>query len=182
MAVPSIVVVPQATVVRADRRLAFEVLTAFGVRLPDGGRTEVLRRDSGGVLLVCFTTPLRFAGRNLKLVTEEEVRLEQDRAIQFNLVCGRGVMRIFALLDDRFVLEPEGDGACTRLVYESSFALRGGWLGWLAGRLLFKRLMQRFMVSHLQELRSTIELRASRSRVRERGRPSRPSRPSRPAC
>ena len=162
----AITVVPQTILVKADPHLAFQVLTAFGTRSPDGGRTEVLRRDSDGTLLVRFTTPLRLAGRTLKLVTEEEVRLDPDRAIQFNLVGSRGLMRIFALLDDRFILRSEGDSI--RLVYESSFALRGGWLGWLAGRTLFKGLMRRFMVSHLRELRHTIELRASRSKVAAR--------------
>ena len=159
---------PQATLINADRRLAFQFLTAFG-----SGRTQVLeQRKDDGAQLVRFTTPLALPLIKLTLVTEEWVRGTQPERIRFHLQRGRGIMASFAALEDSFILE-ERDGM-TWMTYESAFALRGGLIGRMAAPLV-ARLMRRFMVAHLEELRHAIEQRAARSKLYPQRKPNSPN-------
>ena len=145
--------------IHADRRLAFEVITAFGTKgQPSHGRSKVLERQ-GDQLLVEFHTPVRGPlGRRRVYRTVERVALHPPEAVVFE-----GVKGPIRLLRDRLVLVDEG--GCTRLRYESQIGLGWGHLGWLVGRLLVQPVMQRFMRNHLVELRDTIEARAKKSRL-----------------
>ena len=145
--------------IHADRRLAFEVITAFGARSqPSQGRSKVLERQ-GDQLLVEFHTPVRgLLGLRRVYRTVERVALHPPEAVEFE-----GVKGPIRLLRDRLVLVDEG--GCTRLRYESQIGLGWGPFGWLAGRLLVQPVMQRFMRGHLKEMKETIEARAQKSRV-----------------
>ncbi len=142
----------------ADRRLAFQVLTAFGANQPDGSSSRVLR-DEGARKLVEFHSLIpTAAGGQKKLRTVEWVTLHEPDAIDF-----LGVEGPLHFLRDRFVLEDAG--GCTRFCYESTFGLKGWIVGWLVGRFRVKPLLTRFMLEHTRGLKATIEERAKRSRV-----------------
>lgn len=153
---------PQHILINADRRLAFQVLTAFGAKAPDGSATQVLQQRNDA-RLVRFTTPFPALGAKLNLVTDEWVTATQPQHIRFQLERGRGIMAAFAALDDIFILEDRN--GMTRMTYESAFALRGGLLGHLIARAIMRRVMRGFMRSHLKELKHTIEQRAARSKL-----------------
>jgi hypothetical protein len=144
--------------VHADRRLAFQVLTAFGARQDDGGSSTVLK-DEGGRKLVEFRSvvaPRR--GRQKIYRTVEWVTLHEPHEIRFE-----GVEGPLDLLQDGFLLQ-DVDG-CTLFRYESTIGLRGGVAGWLRGQLLVRPILRRFMREHTRKLKSTIEERAKKSRV-----------------
>lgn len=143
----------------ADRRLAFQVITAFGVNSqPSHGRSKVLERQ-GDQLLVEFHTLVQGPlGRRKVFRTVERVTLRPPEAVEFE-----GVKGPIRLLRDRLVLAEEGD--CTRLRYESQIGLGWGPIGWLVGRFLVQPVMQKFMMGHLVEMKETIEARAKKSRV-----------------
>lgn len=144
--------------IHADRRLAFQVLSAFGASQPGGGSSRVLR-DEGGRKLVEFHTPIAVgSARTTLLRTVEWVTLHEPEAIDFEKVEGP-----LHLLRDRFILD-EVD-RCTRFRYESTFGVKGGLLGWLVGQLRVKPVLGAFMRRHAQELKQTIEERARRSRL-----------------
>ena len=120
----SIRIPPEEVHIEADRRLAFQVLTAFGA----SSSSRVLAEE-GGRLLVEFKTPVKgLFGRRKVYRTVEWVTPREPDLIDF-----QGVEGPLAILHDRFVLEQ--DGACTVLRYESEFAVRGWWAGWLLGML-----------------------------------------------
>jgi hypothetical protein len=150
---------PAEVHIHADRRLAFQVITAFEAAA--GGleaRPKILSRE-GGRLLVEFHTPVRglFGGRKVYR-TVEWVTLDSPKGVEFE-----GVEGPLSRLRDRLVLSEE-DG-CTRLRYESEIGV-GGWaVGWLVGVLVVRPLMARFMREHLRELKETIEARAQRSHL-----------------
>ena len=149
---------PVETHIHADRRLAFQVLTAFGARQPDGGFSTVLR-DEGSRKLVEFHSLIPTAAGGKKVVrTVEWVILHAPEAIDFE-----GVEGPVPFLRDRFVLEDVG--GCTRFRYESTFGLKGWIIGWLVARFRVKLLLARFMREHTHALRAAIEERAKRSRV-----------------
>jgi len=86
--------------IHADRRLAFQVLTAFGTAQPDGSASRVLR-DEGHRKLVEFHSLIPTAAGGKKIYrTVEWVTLHEPEAIDFE-----GVEGPLALLRDRFVLE-----------------------------------------------------------------------------
>ena len=144
--------------IHADRRLAFQVLTAFGTAQPDGSSSRVLR-DEGQRKLVEFHALIPTAAGGKKVYrTVEWVTLHEPEAIDFE-----GVEGPLDLLRDRFVLDDVA--GCTRFRYESMFGLKGWVVGWLAARSRVKPLLGRFMREHTHQLKATIEERAKRSRV-----------------
>ena len=150
---------PQTSVhIHADRRLAFQVLTAFGAGAGDGSSSRVLKRD-GDRLMVEFNTPGRdLLGRRRTYRTVEWVTPREPDVIEFE-----GVEGPLTMLRDRFDLAEEG--GCTRLDYRSEFGLAGWIFGWLISRLVVRRMLHRTMEEHLEEMKETIEARARRSRV-----------------
>ncbi len=146
------------THIHADRRLAFQVLTAFGASQSDGGSSTVLK-DDGNRKLVEFRSliPTAAAGKQM-IRTVEWVTLHEPEAIDFE-----GVEGPLPFLRDRFVLQDTG--GCTSFRYESTFGLKGWIVGWLIGRRRVKLRLSRFMRAHADSLKATIEERARRSRV-----------------
>ena len=144
--------------IHANRRLAFEVITAFGASADgDGPSTKVLSRSEDG-LLVEFLTPVRgLLGGHKVYRTVERVTLHEPEAIDF-----QGVEGPLPYLHARFTLEE--NGGCARLRYESEFGVRGWVGGWLVGMLYVRPKMKRFIQEHLEEMKETIEARAQRSR------------------
>lgn len=144
--------------IHADRRLAFQVLTAFGARQDDGGSSRVLV-DEGARKLVEFHTPIP-GGRDgaTWYRTVEWVTLREPEEIAFE-----GVEGPLALLRDRFVLADEG--GCTRFRYESTIGLPGSLVGWMLARRRVRPRLERFMAHHVRRLKATIETRARQSRL-----------------
>ena len=144
--------------IHADRRLAFQVLTAFGTAQPDGSSSRVLR-DEGHRKLVEFHSlmPTSTGGKKVYR-TVEWVTLYEPEAIDF-----QGVEGPLALLRDRFILDDVG--GCTQFRYESTFGMKGWIFGWLRGQFYVKPLLCRFMHEHTRQLKATIEGRAKLSRV-----------------
>ncbi|MFQ5899284.1 MAG: hypothetical protein ACE5JN_13720 [Candidatus Methylomirabilia bacterium] len=149
---------PVETHIHADRRLAFQVLTAFGATQPDGGSSRVLREEGGRKLVEFHTAMPTSTGGKKVYRTVEWVTLHDPEAIDF-----QGVEGPLDLLRDRFVLEDVG--GCTAFRYESTFGMKGWIFGWLVGRFRVKPILGRFMREHTRELKETIEERAKRSRI-----------------
>ena len=152
--------VPTAKVhVQADRRLAFQVLTAWEAARLDGMPTSKVLDRENDRLLIQFLTPVRmpFGIRTVQR-TVEWVAATEPECIEFE-----GVEGPLPLLLCRWNLEEWGD--CCQFTYDSTFALHGSPLGWLFGALLVRPLMKRMMREHLAELKETIEARAARSRL-----------------
>lgn len=145
--------------VHADRRLAFQVLTAFGAAAPGAAASsQVLWREPGR-LLVKFETPARGPlGRRKVYKTLEWVVPHEPERIEFETVQGP-----LSMMRDRFLLEEQQ--GCTRLVYESEFGVKGSALGWLVAMLYVRPLLRRLMREHLREMKTLIEARAHRSRL-----------------
>ena len=144
--------------IHADRRLAFQVLTAFGAGGQNQAGSRVLRRDEDRLLVEFHTPGISLTGRRRIYRTVEWVTTNEPGAI-----CFEGVEGPLSMLHDRFDLEV--DGGCTRLTYRSEFGLSGWVLGWLVSRLVVRHMLHRTMVEHMAELKATIEERAKRSRV-----------------
>lgn len=150
---------PAEVHIHADRRLAFEVITAFGANsLPSHGRSTVLERQGDRLLVEFHTSVQGPLGRRKVYRTVERVALRPPEAVEFE-----GVEGPLRRLRDRLVFVEEG--GCTRLRYESEIGLGWGIIGWLVGRLLVQPMMQRFMRKHLVEMKETVEARAKKSRV-----------------
>lgn len=143
----------------ADRRLVYQVVTAFGgPSFEEGASSKVLDHD-GDRVLVQFDTPAKdFLGRRKIYRTVEWVSSREPDLIEFD-----GVDGPLPLLHDRFTLAEAGN--CTNLIYESEFGVRGGIFGWLFGKVVVIRLMQRMMRDHVAELKRSVESRSERSRV-----------------
>ena len=153
---------PQVEIeVHADRRLAFQVCTAWGAAGPDGKPvSKVLKEEDDGRLLIEFRTPVKgLLGRTKVNRTVELVTLQEPERIDF-----QGVEGPLPRLQDRFTLE-EWE-SCTRFKYDSTFALHGSVLGWIVGMLYVRPILKRFMRAHLEELKKVaIEERARRSKL-----------------
>lgn len=148
---------PAEVHIHADRRLAFEVITAFGANGPlSQGSSTVLERHDDQLLVEFHTLVQGPFGRRKVYRTVERVTLRPPEAVEFE-----GVEGPLRRLRDRFVFVEEG--GCTRLRYESEIGLGWGPIGWLAGRLLLQPIMQRFMRKHLVEMKETVEARAKKS-------------------
>ena len=144
--------------IHADRRLAFQVLTSFGAKQPDGGSSSVLREEGGRKLVEFHSLIPTLTGGKKVYRTVEWVTLHEPEEIGF-----QGAEGPLALLRDRFVLEDVG--GYTRFRYESTFGSKGWIFGWLVGKLYVKPLLGRFMREHARRLKVTIEERAQRSRI-----------------
>lgn len=155
---PVLIALPATEVhIRADRRLAFQVLTAWGAAGPDGKPVSRVLREEGAAKLIEFQTTIRgLFGRGKVYTTQEWVTVVEPERISF-----RGYEGPLAVLRDELVLEAVGP--CTCLRYESAFALGGWYLGWVLGKLYVAPVMKRFMREHLGQLKQTIEARADRS-------------------
>jgi hypothetical protein len=120
---------PQSIHIRADRRLAFQVLTAFDTpaAAAEDPATRVLSRE-GARLLVEFHTegPGLMGGRKVYRTVEWVTPHEPD-LIEFE-----GVEGPLPMLRDRLILD-DRDG-CTTLRYESEFGWPVGcWRCWPSG-------------------------------------------------
>ena len=149
---------PVETHIRADRRLAFQVLTAWGAKGPDGKPVSEVLEEAGDRKLIRFRTQVRGWFSTKTNSTTEWVRVEEPEHIHFEGHCGP-----LPVLRDHFALEAWGD--CTSLRYESTFATHGSILGWIVSKIYVQPLLQRFMREHSIELKQTIEARADRSRT-----------------
>lgn len=159
---------PEDTFIRADRGLAFEVITAF--RSPQSNPVEsirVLERwEDDNKLLAEFSTPVPLPfGVEWTLKTVEYVTFREPSQIDFTLAQPNGILRS---LEDRFILDEVPEG--THFRYESRFGI-GGWIfGWVIGQLAVKPLVKSHMRAHTAFLQQTIEERARRSRKYPRSR------------
>jgi hypothetical protein len=147
--------VPDAALhMHADRRLVFQVVTAFGTA---SGSNVLDRRE--GRLLVEFHTPVRnLLGRKKTYRTVEWVTPREPEAVDFELVEGP-----LTMLQDRFVLEDQS--GCTRFVYQSRFAIKGWVAGWLLGILVIRPMLRRMMREHVSDIKERAESRAQHSRA-----------------
>ena len=103
------------------------------------------------MLIVEFrTTVTGLLGGRKTHRTVERVTLSEPSEIRFE-----GLEGPLDLLRDRISLVEENGG--TRLRYESTFGLKGSFLGWLLGMLYVKRVLSRFMQQHLRQLRDSME-------------------------
>lgn len=151
--------------IHADRRLAFQVVTAFGAAMSEGGTPgpKVLQ-DEGDRKLVAFSTPVKVMGIGKVFPTNEWVTMNEPEQINFDLVPGSGpIVGGLKLLADRFTFE-DREG-CTLMRYDSKFAIRWSWPGWILGKLLFAPVIKSHMHHHLDTLKEMIEERAKRSRA-----------------
>ena len=152
--------VPTAEIhVQADRRLAFQVLTAWGATRPDGRPTSRVLEKNDGRVLCEFYTPVR-APFGLKWLqrTVEWVAVREPERIEFEAIkAPLPVLRCLWTLDEW--------GDCCVFKYDATIALHGSLLGWLFGVLFIRPMFHSLMQEHLIEMKATIEARASRSRV-----------------
>ncbi|MFQ5860654.1 MAG: hypothetical protein ACE5IG_03780 [Dehalococcoidia bacterium] len=150
---------PMELHIHADRRLAFQVITAFGASVQESGASSRVLSREGGRLLVEFHTPGHdLLGRKRLYRTVERVVPHEPEQVEFEAIEGP-----LSLMRDRFVLEDE-DG-CTCLKYESEFGVKGWVAGWLLGMLYVRPMLRRLMREHLAEMKEVIEARAAKSRV-----------------
>ena len=165
MAVIPIKIEPEKIHLISDRRLAFQVITAFGVSASDNGQTNRVIKEEGDRKLVEFVTPVPLGfGRKRNWVTNEWVEMSEPNEITFNLVPGKGpITGGLKLLSDRFVFEVVDN--CTDLTYESTFGIRWSIFGWVFGKVFIERYLKKHMRDHLLEMKPVIEARAARSRV-----------------
>lgn len=153
-------VTPVETLIAADRRLAFEVLSAFDAARPGSGSSARVIAEEDGRRLVEFRTEyVAWRGRPSTVVTTEWVTLHPPERIDFTLAQPSGSL---ALLIDRFTLD-DVSGA-TRFRYESTFGLGRGVIGWVLGNLLVAPWMRRHMHEHTAQVKRLIETRAAHSR------------------
>ena len=159
---------PRSIHIQADRRLVYQVLTAYGQSGLDGYSTRVME-DHGDRKLVEFHTPLKVHNRTHVARSVEWVQLTEPERIDFWLAEGYEEKSVFALslLEDAFVLDARG--GCTEMTYESRLAVKAPVIGWLLARLIIGPVMRRHMVEHLEEVKALCEARAVRSRVFPQG-------------
>ena len=144
--------------VHADRRLAYEVLTAFGVGKPGEETSKVLKEEEGRLLVEFHTSGKGLFGRPKVYDTLEWVSGHEPERVDFDTVEGP-----LTMMQDH--ITPEEQGGCTLLRYESECGLWGWLAGWAMMMLYVRPVKQRFVRAHLDELKETIEARAKRSRV-----------------
>ena len=136
----------------ADRRLAFQVLTAFGRKdTPDA--SSLVLKDEGARRLVEFRAD---RGKGKTTITNEWVTLDEPGEVRFSSVKGP-----LQLLEDRFTLDD--DNGCTNFRYESTIGVRGWLFGWLIARFYAKPIVEGMMRSHVPEMKVAVEQRAKRS-------------------
>ena len=145
--------------IHADRRLAFQVLTAFGAATEEAGASSSVLSQEAGWLLVEFHTPVRILfGWRMDYRTVEYVTLHEPEQVEFDTVEGP-----LAMMHERFTLQE--DGGCTLLRYDGRFGLVGWLGGWILGVMYVRPLLNRFMRRHMMDMKETMEARARRSRA-----------------
>lgn len=149
---------PAEAHVHADRRLAFQVLTAFGASQNGEGSSKVLEDDGDHKLVEFRSTVPTFLGREKVYTTVERVTLKEPEEIRFEAVKGP-----LSLLRDRIALFKSSD--CTWFRYESTVGVKGWLAGWLIAQLYVRPRLGRFMREHTLKMKKTIEDRAKNSRV-----------------
>jgi len=152
--------VPTADIhVHADRRLAFQVLTAWGASGPDGRPTSKVIEERGDRVLCEFYTPVKmFVGPTWLQKTVEWVTVKEPEKIEFDAVKAPLPMLLCSWSLDSW-------GECPHFKYDATIALHGSVLGWLFGLAFVRPMFGKLMRRHLEEMRETIEARAKRSRV-----------------
>lgn len=156
----------QSVHIHAQRELAFEVITSFGVGGMGGsdGPSNVVLKEDGRRMLVEFHTPLKFGPISTTWKSTEWVTPEKPVSIDFELVPAGGIINGgLRELKDRLTLEKRGN--CTLLTYKSRFGIRWSVGGWLFGKVLIGPIIKKHMIEHLGEVREMIENRAKRSRL-----------------
>ncbi|MCZ6538482.1 MAG: hypothetical protein O6922_01480, partial [Chloroflexi bacterium] len=131
----------QSVHVHAQRELAFEVVSSYGVSGRAGdmssgfgarkrGDSAVVLEESGTRKLVEFRTHIKFGPFSTTWKTTEWVSPNRPESISFELVPDSGIIRGgLRQLTDKFEFEKQGN--CTLLTYRSRFGIRwsvGGWL------------------------------------------------------
>ena len=146
--------------IHADRRLAFQVITAFGAGSKESDESSKVLEQDGNRALVEFHSPVKgLFGRTKVYKTVEWVTPREPDQIDFEHVKGP-----LKMMHDRFVLK-EVEGGCSTLQYESEFAVRWWWPGWIIGVLYVRPTLSKMMRKHLAGVKKTIEERARRSHV-----------------
>ncbi len=154
----------QSIHIHAQRELAFEVLSAFGMGAKNGGPSNVVLREDGQRKLIEFHVPMKFGPMSTTWISTEWVTPEKPGSIDFEMIPAHGVVKGgLRELKDRFVLEAQGN--CTVMTYKSRFGIRWSVGGWVLGKVLFGPMLKKHMIEHLGEVKEMIENRASRSRV-----------------
>ena len=156
---------PRSVHIQADRRLVYQVLTAFGNMGLDGYASEVME-DHGDRKLVEFHTPLKIRKKTHVVRSVEWVQLtepDKDRLL------ARGRLR------RQVDFCAESVGGCLRFgrprrmhrddVREPVRSQEHPSIGWILARLMIAPVMRRHMVDHLEDIRGLCEARAERSRV-----------------
>ena len=152
--------VPTAEIrLRADRRLAFQVLTAWGAARPDGKPTSKVLEKSGDRVLCEFYTPVKtFLGLNWVHRTVEWATVTEPERIEFEAIKAPLPVLLCTWSLDEW-------GSCSLFKYDATIALHGSLLGWMFGVLFIRPIFKRMMETDLVELKATIEARAARSRT-----------------
>lgn len=152
--------VPRAEIhVHADRRLAFQVLTAWGATGPDGRPTAKVLEEQDDRILAEFYTRIEMpAGLRWVQKTVEWVSVREPGLIEFEAVKAPIPVLLCTWSLDEW-------GECTLFKYDATIALHGSLLGWVFGMLFVRPMMTKMMREHLAEMKETIEARAARSRV-----------------
>lgn len=132
-------------VVRAPQELCFEVVAAAGRKLRDVSDTEKI-------------VEFRTKNRGREVITVERLLLERPNRITYEWLEGP-LPEVSETISFSYA-----DGATT-LTYAGSFAVRGGALRRLIGRLWIKPVFDRLVREHLEEAKDIAERRAARSRV-----------------
>lgn len=145
--------------IHADRRLVFQVLTAFGAAMQEVGASSRVLSQEDGRLLVEFHSQVRtLFGRSRDYRTVEYVTLHEPEQVEFDTVEGP-----LAMMHERFTLQD--DAGCTILRYEGRFGLIGWLGGWILGVAYVRPLLNRFMRRHMMDMKETMEARARRSKT-----------------
>ena len=152
--------VPTAEIhVEADRRLAFQVLTAWGAARPDGRPTSKVLEEDGDRVLCEFYTPVNgLFGFKWLQRTVEWVTVNEPAVIRFEAIKAPLPVLLCTWSLDEW-------GECTVFKYDATIALHGSVFGWIFGMLFIRPMFKRMMEEHLIELKATIEARSARSRV-----------------
>lgn len=139
----------QTVVVDAPRALCFEVVAAAGRRLEKRSESE---------WVVEFTTPV--GGRQIRTI--ELLTLHRPSVIHYESLEGP-----LAEVGESIQFAEEDDGK-TRLIYDGSFRVGKGPLGWVMGLLWVKRLFNRLVTEHLHQAKQVAERRAERTKIHAR--------------
>ena len=152
---------PHTVVIKAPQGMVFEMMTAFGRGHMKGNSAEsstVLRRDDNKIIAEFKTKAGLFT-----YTTREQVVLDPPDRITFKHLKGP-----LAYAYEEFILREKGDD--TELTHSGEFIwVRIPVIGSVIGRLFTKGLYERVVMRHMGKLKETIEARAARSHVYDKG-------------